>query len=69
MWSRLQNDAERFIYVDDGNKVAVKAIGTFRLLLKTGFHLDMIETFVAPSIRQNLISISILNKSGYHCSF
>lgn len=29
----------------------------------------MIETFVLPSIRRNLISISILDKSGYTCSF
>ncbi|CAJ2644109.1 unnamed protein product [Trifolium pratense] len=69
LWSRPPSDAERFIYVGDGNKVAVEAIGTFRLLLKTGFHLDLVETFVAPSIRRNLISISILDKSGYTCSF
>jgi hypothetical protein len=69
LWSRPPSDAERFIYVGDGNKVAVEAIGTFRLLLKTGFHLDLVETFVAPSIRRNLISISILDKSGYACSF
>ena len=33
------------------------------------FHLNLIETYVAPSIRKNLISISILDKSGYSCSF
>ncbi|CAJ2673559.1 unnamed protein product [Trifolium pratense] len=69
LWSRPPSDAERFIYVGDGNKVAVEAIGTFRLLLKTGFHLDLVETYVAPSIRRNLISISILDKSSYTCSF
>ncbi len=69
LWSRPPSDAERFIYVGDGTKVAVEAIGTFRLFLKTGFHLDLIETYVAPSIRRNLISISILDKSGYSCSF
>ncbi|CAJ2659127.1 unnamed protein product [Trifolium pratense] len=69
LWSRPPSDAERFIYVGDGNKVAVEAIETFRLLLKTGFHLDFVETFVASSIRRNLISISILDKSGYTCSF
>ena len=29
------NDVERYIYVGDGNKVKVEAIGKFRLLLKT----------------------------------
>ena len=53
----------------DGNKVAVEAIRTFRLLLKTGFHLDLLETFIAPSFRRNLISISSLDKFGYTCSF
>ena len=31
--------------------------------------MDLIETFVAPSFRRNLISISNLDKSGYACSF
>jgi len=45
------------------------AIGTFRLQLKTGFYLDLFETFVVPSFRRNLISISILDKFGFSCSF
>lgn len=40
LWSRPPSDAERFIFVGDGNKVAVEAIGTFILQLKTGFYLD-----------------------------
>ncbi|KAH1250207.1 hypothetical protein GmHk_05G013417 [Glycine max] len=31
LWSRLPSDDERFIFVGDGKKVAVEAIGTFRL--------------------------------------
>ena len=69
LWSRPPSDAERFIYVGDGNKVAVETIGTFRLQLKTGFYLDLFETFVAPSFRRNLISISSLDKSGFSCSY
>ncbi|XP_068657905.1 uncharacterized protein [Aristolochia californica] len=64
-WSQQPSDAEKFIFVGDGNKVAVEAIGTFRLQLTTGFYLDLFETFVAPSFRRNLISISILDKSGH----
>ena len=69
LWSRLPSDDERFIFVGDGNKVAVEAIGTFRLQLKTGFYLDLFETFVVPSFRRNLISISSLDKFGFSCSF
>ena len=53
----------------DGKKDAVEAIGTFRLQLKTGFYLDLFETFVVPSFRWNLISISSLDKFGFSCSF
>ena len=47
----------------------MEAIGTFRLQLKTGFYLDLYETFVVPSFRRNLISISSLDKFGFSCSF
>ena len=69
LWSRPPNDAERFIYVGNGNKVPVEAIGHFRLLLKTGCYLDLLDTFVAPSFKRNLISISSLDKGGYHFGF
>ena len=69
MWSRPPIDGERFIYVGDGNKVSVEAVGTFRLLLKIGVYLVLFETFVAPYFRWNIISISCLDKYGYTCSF
>ena len=69
LWSRPPSDAERFIYVADDNKVAVEAVGTFRLCFKTGFYLDLFETFYVLSFRRNSVSISRLDKFGYHCSF
>jgi len=51
--------------VGDDKRVAVEAIGTFRLQLKIGFYLDLFETFVVLSFRQNLISISSLDKFGF----
>lgn len=53
----------------DNNKVVVKVIGTFKLQLKTEFYFDFFETFVAPSSKQNLISISCLDKSIFSYSF
>ncbi|RVW88542.1 Retrovirus-related Pol polyprotein from transposon TNT 1-94 [Vitis vinifera] len=35
--SRMPTDGERYIYVGNGNKVAVKAIGLFRLQLDSGY--------------------------------
>ena len=63
------NDGERYIFVGDGKKVVVEAIGTFRLLLKSGTYLDLNETYVVSSFRRNLVSISILDKFDYTCSF
>ena len=48
---RKPNDVERYIYVGDGNKVEVEAIGKFRLLLKTGAYLDHDKTFIVPSFK------------------
>ncbi|RVW20450.1 Retrovirus-related Pol polyprotein from transposon TNT 1-94 [Vitis vinifera] len=67
--SRMPTDGERYIYVGNGNKAAVKAIGLFRLQLDSGCTLDLEETFVVPSFRRNLISVSCLDKFGYCCSF
>lgn len=66
---RKPNDVERYICVGDGKTVEVEAIGKFILLLKTRFYLDLNETFIVPSFRRNLISISALDKSSYSCSF
>ena len=57
------------VYVGNGNKAAVKAIGIFRLQLDSGCTLDLEETFVVLSFKWNLISVSCLDKYGYYCSF
>ncbi|RDY04242.1 hypothetical protein CR513_12073, partial [Mucuna pruriens] len=69
IWSRPLSDDERFIFMGDDNKAAIEAIGTFILQLKIRFYLDFFETFVVPSFRWNLISISSLDKFGFSCSF
>ena len=66
---RKPNDGERYIFVGDGKKVVVEPIGIFRLLLKSGTYLDLNETFVVPSFRRNLVSISVLDNFDYSCSF
>ena len=63
------NDAKKFMYVGDEKLVEVKAIEHFRLLLKTEIYLGLKETFIVPTFRHNLVSIYILDKLGYICSF
>lgn len=66
--SHRPNDAERRIYVGDGQSVEVEAIGFFKLLLSTGHYLDLMDTFVVPSFGRNLVFVPWLDKSGYYCS-
>jgi hypothetical protein len=47
----LPSEAERFIYMGDGKKVEVNTVVDFRLLLSTGYTLDLKETFVVSSFR------------------
>jgi len=50
-------------------KVLVEAIGTYRLILGTGYHLDLMDIFYVPSITRNLISLSKLDIAGYSFKF
>ena len=66
---RRPSDGERYIFVGDEKSIEVETIEHFRLLLGTGLYLDLKGTFIVPSFRQNLVSVSLLDKFGYHCSF
>ena len=67
--SRMPTDAERFIYVGNGNKAPVEVICLYRLYLESSCNLDLHETFYVSSFRWNLVSISYLDKFDYSCSF
>ena len=66
---RRPSYGERYIFMGDGKSVEVEAIGHFRWLLGTGLYLDLKDIFIIPSFRWNLVSVSLLDKFGYHCSF
>jgi len=51
------------------NKAVVEAIGVYRLKLDSIYILDLDETLYVPSFRRNLISISLLDRSNFHCHF
>jgi len=52
--------------MDNKEKVSVEAVRTYRLILDTGYHLDLMDTFFVPSIIRNLISLSKLDVAGYY---
>ena len=47
----------------------VQAIGTYSLVLSSGFILELEKTFYVPSFSRNLISISKLVPLGFSFSF
>ena len=61
--------SERLIY--SGNKISsqVDSVGTYRLVLKSAFVLELERTFYIPSFSKNLISVSRLIPSGFSFSF
>ena len=66
---RTPSDEEKYIHMGIGNSAEVQGIGTSKLLLRTDFYLDLKNTFIVPSFRRNFVSISVLDKEGYFCSF
>lgn len=57
------------IYSGNETSSKVEAVGTFRLILKTGFMLDLENTFCIPSFSRNLISVSKLVQYGFSFMF
>jgi len=60
---------EKFVFMGNREKVPVEAVGTYRLILDTGFYLDLMDTFYVPSISKNLVSLSKLDVVGYSFKF
>ena len=67
--TRTISQNEKFVYMGNGERVPVEAVGTYRLILDTGHHLDLFETFYVPSIFRNLVSLSKLDVAGYSFKF
>ena len=63
--TRKPTSHEQQVY--SGNKLfsQVEAVGTFRLILKSGYVLDLDNVFFIPHFSRNLISVSKLDIIGY----
>ena len=60
---------EKYILTSIDTSTRVEGFGTFRLLLNTGHFVYLIDTFVVPTFRCNLVYVSTLDKFGYTCTF
>ncbi|KAK3035793.1 hypothetical protein RJ639_034609 [Escallonia herrerae] len=63
------NKGDRNVLVGNGEKAQVEAVGTLRLVLESGFNLDLVDTFYVPSMTRNLIFVSRLDAYGYSFKF
>ena len=45
---------DKFIFMGNQVKVPIKAIGTYRLILDIGHHLDLFQTFYLAFVSRNL---------------
>ncbi|KAK2990326.1 hypothetical protein RJ640_003598 [Escallonia rubra] len=63
------NKGDRNVLVGNGEKAQVEAVGTLRLVLESGFNLDLVDTVYVPSMTRNLISVSRLDAYGYLFKF
>jgi len=62
---RQPSDEELSVTVCNGVNVRVKHIGTVSLKLNSGYNLILNDIVYVPSMRRNLISISVLKKCGF----
>ena len=60
---------EKYVFTGSDTSSRVEGIETFRLLLNTGHFVDLIDTFVVPTFRCNLVSLYTLDKFGYTYTF
>ena len=67
--SKQLNKGDLELHVGNGAIVAVKALGTFDLLLPNGLYLTLYNVCYAPSLTRNIISVARLKESGFYFTF
>jgi len=65
----INPNEDRFLFMENGMKSSIEGIGTYRLILESGYVLDLYSTLYVPSLSRNLISVSKLDISGFRCMF
>ena len=55
---------ELFVH-EEPKKAPIEGIGTYCLILDSGYHLDLPQTLYVPSLSRNLVSVSKLDVNGF----
>ncbi|XP_042491749.1 uncharacterized protein LOC122071455, partial [Macadamia integrifolia] len=66
--TRLPTLSEQHVYSIEGTHSQVKVVGVYRLILSSGFVLDLNKTFYIPTFDWNLFLVSRLLDSSYKCN-
>ena len=53
---------EKYVFTSNDTSARVEGFGTFRLLLNTGHFVYLIDNFVVPTFRCNLVFVSTMEK-------
>ena len=56
---------EKYVFNSNNTSARVEGIRTIRLLLNIGPVVDLIDTFIVPTFRRNLVFVSTMDKFGY----
>ena len=59
------NPNENFLFMGNRKKASIEGIGTYRLILDSGYHLDLPQNFYVPSLSRNLVSVLKLDVNGF----
>ena len=59
------NPNENFLFMENQKKAPIEGIGTYRLILDSGYYLDLPQTLYVPSLSRNLVSVSKLDVNGF----
>lgn len=63
------NPNENFLFMGNCMKAPIEGVGTYRLIMDTGHHLDLFQTLYVPSVSRYLISFSRLDVYGFSVKF
>lgn len=56
---------DQFLYMGNRMKARIEGIGKYRLILATGYHLDLEKCLYVPECARNLVSVAKLDKLGF----
>ena len=59
----------KYAFTSNDTSARLEGIRTFRLLLNTGHFVDLMDTFIVPTFRRNVVSVTTLDRFGYTSTF